>query len=106
MADGTVLNAGSGGDTIQTEDFGPAGKVPLSKLVLGAVDGGDVSATNPMPVAPQTLQVTGTGVNNGDVPIAATDVGAYRWVLLQLSGSSATAAFEASNDQATWYGVT
>jgi hypothetical protein len=107
MADGTILNAGSGGDTIQTEDFGAAGKIPRSKLVLGAVDvdGGDVSATNPMPVAPQTLQVTGTGVNNGDTPTPATDVGSYRWVSLQLQGSGATIAYEQSDDNSNWYSL-
>ena len=51
MSENTVLNQGQGGDTIATEDFGSY-KIPREKIVIGVkdVDGGDVSASNPMPV--------------------------------------------------------
>ena len=53
MADGTQLNLGTGGDLILTEDAGnAAGKIPVSKIRVGAqdVDGGDVTIDNPFPV--------------------------------------------------------
>ena len=51
MADNTVLNPGSGGDTIRNEDLG-ASKMPVSKIHTGAanVDGGPVTTSNPLPV--------------------------------------------------------
>jgi len=62
MADNTTLNAMSGGDTIQTEDFGSAGKIQRMKLALGAKDSdiGDVTTTNPLPVLISNLTVSGT----------------------------------------------
>lgn len=57
----------------------------------------------------ERLEVTGTGSALNDTPIAATDVGAYRWVSLQLVGSSGsyngTVTFEASNDGSTYSAV-
>jgi hypothetical protein len=67
MSDGTRLNQGLGGDLICTEQTTRAtGKIPVSKIVLGDVDvdGGDVSATNPMPVqttAASAIRLTVTG---------------------------------------------
>ena len=57
MADGTILNPGSGGDTIDNEQVGGV-KIPRGKIVLGArdVDGGDVSAANPLPVVSAASQ--------------------------------------------------
>lgn len=51
MADNTILNTGSGGDTLATDDIGGV-KYPRSKIVIGAdgTNDGDVSATNPLPV--------------------------------------------------------
>lgn len=51
MSDNTVINPGSGGDTIATEDL-TTYKIPVSKIRLGAtdVDGGDITNTNPLPV--------------------------------------------------------
>lgn len=51
MADNTILNSGSGGDTVATDDIGGV-KYPRSKIVIGAdgTNDGDVSSTNPMPV--------------------------------------------------------
>jgi len=54
MADNTILNLGSGGDTIATDDISGV-KYQRIKLIHGAdgVNDGDVSETNPYPV---TLQ--------------------------------------------------
>ena len=62
MSDNTTLNVGTSGDIISTEDCGGAAKVPRSKIVLGAhdVDGGDVTPTNPLPVA---IEVSGAPVD-------------------------------------------
>jgi hypothetical protein len=51
MADNTVLDAGSGGDTIASDDIGGV-KFPRGKIVIGAdgTNDGDVSAANPLPV--------------------------------------------------------
>jgi hypothetical protein len=56
MADNTILNLGSGGDTIATDDISGV-KYQRVKLIHGAdgVNDGDVSETNPYPV---TLQHT------------------------------------------------
>ena len=65
MADNTQLNTGTGGDVIKTEDVGPY-KLAVSKIYLGAhgIDGGAVTATNPLPVAvgnfPATQTVAGS----------------------------------------------
>jgi len=52
MADNTILNLGSGGDTIATDDIGPGVKYQRVKVTLGAdgVNDGDVASGNPMPV--------------------------------------------------------
>ncbi len=51
MADNTVINVGTGGDTIATDDIGGI-KYPRGKITLGAdgVDDGDVSSANPLPI--------------------------------------------------------
>ena len=51
MADNTLLNAGTGGDLIASDDIGGV-KFQRNKLVHGAdgVNDGDVSRTNPLPV--------------------------------------------------------
>ena len=51
MADNTLLNAGTGGDTIATDDISGV-KFQRTKTTLGAdgVNDGDVSGANPMPV--------------------------------------------------------
>lgn len=50
MADNTVLNVGTGGDTIASDDITGV-KFQRVKMTLGTdgVNGGDVSPTNPMP---------------------------------------------------------
>lgn len=59
MADNTVLNAGSGGDTISTDDLGGGIKVQRTKQTWG-VDGTstDVTLTTPLPVSPLGFPVT------------------------------------------------
>lgn len=67
MTNNTRLNAGSGGDMIVTEDIGTRGaKVQVVKLMLGAdgVDGGNLAAANPLPIA-------GTVSIDGTVPVSA-----------------------------------
>jgi hypothetical protein len=61
MADNTVLNSGSGGDTIATDDIGGV-KHQRVKVEYGT-DGvaTDVNASTPLPVVPQT-EVAGVGV--------------------------------------------
>lgn len=51
MSDNTTLDAGSGGDTIATDDISGV-KFPRSKIVIGAdgTNDGDVSSANPLPV--------------------------------------------------------
>jgi hypothetical protein len=51
MADNTVLNIGTGGDTIANEDVGGV-KFPVTKITLGAhgTNSGPVAVTNPLPV--------------------------------------------------------
>lgn len=62
----TVLNLGSGGDTILMDDTG-SGKFQRVKLATGAstVDGGTVTTTNPLP------QVSIQGQNYTDVVAGA-----------------------------------
>ncbi len=63
MSDGTKLNKGLGGDTIQTEDIpdgqgvGDGNKLAVSKLYIGAQDKseGPVWLGNPLPVQSQEL---------------------------------------------------
>jgi hypothetical protein len=61
VPDNVTMNPGTGGDTIAADDVGGI-KVPRSKIVLGAdgVNDGDVSGSNPMPVA-GTVAATQSG---------------------------------------------
>lgn len=76
MADNTQLNVGMGGDVIKTEDVGLF-KIPVSKIYVGAagVDGGPVTATNPLPVSvgnfPATQAVSGSVSLIGPVTTSA-----------------------------------
>ncbi len=62
MADNITTNPGTGGDTLAADDIGGV-KYPRTKLVIGAdgVNGGDVSAANPMPITAADLSVAPTG---------------------------------------------
>lgn len=59
MADNTQLNPGEGGDIAAADDIGGV-KYQRVKLTLGddGVNGGDVSAANPIPSADATAQAT------------------------------------------------
>lgn len=62
MGDGTPLNAGTGGDTIQTEQPGGVGvKYPVTKIYTGALDvnGGPVTPTNPLDVRVSAVDASG-----------------------------------------------
>lgn len=61
MADNTVLNTGTGGDTIASDDIGGV-KFQRIKLVHGAdgVNAGDVSTANPLPIYGPDATATGT----------------------------------------------
>lgn len=93
MSRGTVLNLGSGGDTIDNEDLGGGLKLSRGKLVTGAsgVDGGDVTFANPEPVGisdgtqligtsshPVRTDPTGTTTQpvsiSGTVPVSAASL--------------------------------
>jgi hypothetical protein len=56
-------------------------------------------------VKPGGLTITGTGTNNGDTPIAATDITGYPNIGLYLNGGTLTCNFEGSNDNSTWFAV-
>jgi hypothetical protein len=73
MADGTVLNAGVGGDKIWTEDYGGSGKLQRVKIAIGAVDtdNGNVSSSNGLPV-----RIDQTTVGTTDSVTVATGQGA------------------------------
>lgn len=64
MADNTTLNAGSGGDTIRTDDIGGV-KVPVSKIMLGGdgLDLGFVSGSNPFPTQTQSGSISALMAN-------------------------------------------
>lgn len=72
MADNTTINAGSGGDTLRTDDLGTV-KVPVSKIMLGGdgLDLGFVTGTNPFPV--QSMSGSQTGLLMGANPVAASN---------------------------------
>lgn len=72
MADNTILNTGTGGDVIATDDISGV-KYQRVKIVLGAdgVNGGDVSSSNAMPVSDNGSSLTVDGT------IAATQSGSW-----------------------------
>lgn len=116
MADNTVINTGSGGDTIATDDLatlnggGVSGvKVQRVKVGYGSdADLRDVDTTHPLPTTqmPTTsvLGPTTVGALNADV-VASTDVSNYEWISLHLvtDGTFAgTISFQVSNDNTNW----
>lgn len=68
MADNTILNAGSGGDVIATDDIAGV-KHQLVKVEFGAADSAtQVSASDPLPIV--QIGATPAGTNNiGDVDV-------------------------------------
>src|SRR5690349_14711463 len=78
MADNTVLNAGSGGDVMSTDDLG-AFKVQRVKVQHGA-DGSatDVSSASPLPV----------GLNTGTNALTSATRGSERALSVQIVDSA------------------
>lgn len=107
MSDNTLLNAGTGGDLLASDDIAGV-KFPRSKLIHGAdgTNDGDVSRTNPFPVHPgassrqDTYAATGVG--------ASVDVSNYpmKHFGLQVTQTgtvtSWTVTLEGSLDGTTW----
>lgn len=86
MADNTTLNAGSGGDTMATDDLGGGVKVQRVKVMLGAdgANDGDVSSANSMPVSVTNsvpvvgeLQVEGIDPHDAAYTRNPLGIGAY-----------------------------
>lgn len=90
MADDTILNSGSGGDTIATDDIGGV-KYPRSKIVVGAdgTNDGDVSSSNPLPIT-----VANTGANATPIVV---DLGANNDVTLATLPDTAAGDLAAIN---------
>lgn len=91
MADNTVLNSGSGGDTIATDDIGGV-KFQRIKLVHGAdgVNSGDVSTANPLPVSlpnPTLVSVSGTITTGNTAQNAAAANSSRRGFWIQNNSS-------------------
>jgi hypothetical protein len=81
VADNTLLNAGTGGDTIASDDIGGI-KFQRVKLISG-IDGtndGDAAATNPFPVdqkaqSPQHERLTSVALSaGGNVDLTTADI--------------------------------
>lgn len=74
MADNTILNVGTGGDVIATDDIAGV-KHQLVKLEYGAADSAtQVSPANPLPVV-QTGELPAGTQNIGDVDVASIAAG-------------------------------
>jgi hypothetical protein len=113
MADNFTANPGSGGQTFASDDILGV-NYPRSKITLGAdnVNDGDVSASNPMPVAELPLILTGAAaqtavVNNILLASAGVDpvnTQNYRSASIQVNstGTAGTYIFEQSNDGVIW----
>ena len=112
MADNTVLNAGTGGDTISTDDIGGV-KVQRVKVQFGA-DGAaaDVSAAAPLPTIGDVGVVS--TANSSAVPLAANavftgtseDLTHYPFISVYVYSDQASAAdglsIQQSSDGTNW----
>jgi hypothetical protein len=112
--DGTVLNFGVGGDQIDdeiitggTQSSSTAGKIPRSKIALGSRnhDDGDISTSNPMPVAGTkgSKHFTLVTLSGTAAQVLAARTGRIR-AFMQNSGS-ATATFGVDNTVTTSTGL-
>lgn len=92
MSDNTILNTGSGGDLIASDDIGGV-KFQRNKLVHGAdgTNDGDVSRNNPLPVGAYfaTRSDTYTATGNGTQVDVSTKP--CKRFALQVKGTSAAA---------------
>ena len=73
MTANTVLNAGTGGDTIATDDM-TTSKAQRIKIITGATgtDGGNVTTANPFPVGVAGSLFTASTVNSTTTQLAAS----------------------------------
>lgn len=107
MADNTVLNTGSGGDTYASDDIGGI-KFSRIKVVHG-VDGtndGDVSRTNALPVTPGASTRTDTSTGTGAGTAVDVTLSPMKNFALQVTGTGAitswTVNLEGSLDGTTY----
>jgi len=109
VADNTVLNTGTGGDTVGSDDIAGI-KFQRVKLIHGAdgVNDGDVAATNPFPVeltdGANTLTIRGTG----EAEVLLTNTSATGSITA--NGQSVTMALEGTMSSiiqvlGTWVGT-
>ena len=98
MADNTLLNPGTGGDTIATEDIGGV-KVPVTKIVIGAhgVNDGPVTSDNPLPVLGEAMLMTGF-YPYGQAPSGPSAPLLDEWGSLQTRSAIVTDAGSCSDD--------
>jgi hypothetical protein len=80
MTDNTVLNPGSGGDTVANEDISGT-KFPVTKITLGqhGTNSGPVYSGNPLPVYQKSFA---SSINS---PSLSADFGANTFVLVSAS---------------------
>lgn len=112
MADNTLLNTGTGGDTIATDDIGGI-KYPRSKIVIGAdgTNDGDVSSANPLPshdfnvISTDNSTTTPLGIS-GNYTGTGEDVSQCSTVSIIIDSSHDSATdgmtFEFSTDDTNW----
>jgi hypothetical protein len=99
MSDNTVLNPGSGGDTVRSEDVGAGVKIPASKIYTGAhgTDGGPVTTSNALPVqisqglGSQVIASSQSTVQAPTLHAGTTDITVAGWEFKASAGSLFTA---------------
>lgn len=103
MADNTTLSAGSGGDTIRTEDRGSF-KTPVSLLDKGAPGSSEsiVTDANPFPITPRSSD--GTELGTSSAPVRTDPTGSTTQPVsaaaLPLPSGAATAAHQVTQNSA------
>lgn len=93
MADNTLLNAGTGGDNIATDDIGGV-KFQRMKLIHGAdgTNDGDVSRANPLPVVASFATRSDTYTTAANGTTVDVSVRPARRFSLQVKGTGAAAS--------------
>ena len=111
MADNTVLNAGSGGDSIATDDIAGV-KFQRVKITLGndGVNNGDVSTSNPVPITLGSKSVSTllSAVTTNQTSAATSIKSGPRTIQGSIAGTgtiSATLSWYGSNINSTSGGV-
>jgi hypothetical protein len=114
MADNTVLNLGTGGDTISTDDVGGSVKVQRVKVQYGA-DGSatDASATTPLPTTESDGGIISTANSTASTLLAAAaftgtaeDVSDYTSITVSVIADQASAtdglSLQQSHNSTNW----